>query len=436
MKNKILPLLYSAIAISFVGCGDNYKWDTNNVSALEGKYETRDKSLDVNQSEQNRIAKSVAQRFLYANRGVAGISVSIMHDDHSTFNFAYGCLKLRDDVEESGILDYETGDRDNCQEPLLPTSRMKLGSLTKTTVARTILTIDDSSDYDFSINDPITKHLADDILSLGDLSGITVKNLLYHTSGLSTKLQPGATVQETIKTALDDGRLSTPNQYYKYNNIGYIILGQIIKHVTNSDSWEGEVQKRLDKSLGSNAFLFPQPANQNWLQTEDNSWLHGESGTLVEGNQSLATGYQFHNDTFISVLNISGADIANSAGSLIGTVPDTTRWMHHLVTNEGGLLSEEYFKNIILDGVYVDDYISHLSWNMGAGLGFEQNQNAFFHLGAITGYSCNSVYSKNEKITISACINGSGALADFPYELLNEMYPYRKAYLPATSSSH
>jgi len=296
MKIKLSLLLYSAIAISFVGCGEDYKWDTNNTSALEGQYELRDKSLDINQTEQNRIAKSISQRFLYANRGVAGISVSIMRDDHSKFNFAYGCLKLRDDVEESGILNYETGDKDNCQEPLLTTSRMKLGSLTKTTVGRTILAIDDNSDYDFSINDPITKHLADDILTLGDLSGITVKHLLYHTSGLSTKLQPGKTVQETIKTALDDGRLSAPGQYYKYNNIGYIILGQIIKHVTNSDNWEGEIQKRLDKSLGSNAFIFPESANQNWLQTEDNSWLHGESGTLVEGNQSLATGYQFHNN--------------------------------------------------------------------------------------------------------------------------------------------
>ena len=432
MRIRLIPLLYLAIIISLTGCGKDYKWDTNNTSALEGKYETRDKSLDINITEQNRIAKSISLRFLYANRGAAGISVSIMRDDHSTFNFAYGCLKLKADIEESGVLTYDTGDQENCELPLLTTSRMKLGSLTKTTVARTILDIDDSSQYNFNINDLVTKHLAEDILSLGDLSGITIKHLLYHTSGLSTKLVPGKTVQETIKTALDDKKIGTPGQYYKYNNIGYIILGQVIKHVTNSDTWEGEIQKRLDESLGENSFIFPEASNDNWIQTEDTSWLHGVAGTLVEGNQSLATGYLF-SDNFTSVLELSGADIANSAGSLIGNVPDVTRWMHNLVTNEGGLLSQSYFQNIILDGVYVDDYISHLTWNMGAGLGLEQVQNAFFHLGSITGYSCNSVYSKNEKITISMCVNGSAVLADLPYELLSEMYPYRKAYIPESS---
>jgi len=72
---------------------------------------------------------------------------------------------------------------------------------------------------------------------------------------------------------------------------------------------------------------------------------------------------------------------------------------------------------------------------MGPGLGFEQNENAFFHLGAISGYACNSVYSKNEKITITVCLNGSGDLTHFPYEVLGEIYPYRKAFIP-TSTSH
>ena len=433
MRIALLPFLYLIITFSFTGCGEDYKWDTNNTSALEGKYETRDKSLDINDTEQNRIAKSILLRFLYANKGAAGVSMSIMRNDNTTFSFAYGCLKLNEDVEKSGILSYDAGDKANCEKPLLITSRMKLGSLTKTTVARTILDIDDNPENSFDLDDLVTSHLGDDILSLGDLSGITIKHLLYHTSGLSTKLVPGKTVQETIKTALDDKRIGTPGQYYKYNNIGYIILGQVIKNVTGSDHWEGEIKKRLDASLGNNSFIFPEAYNDNWIQTEDTSWLHGVAGTLVEGNQSLATGYIF-SDHFNSVLEVSGADIANSAGSLIGSVPDVTRWMHSLATNDGGLLSKGYFENVILNGTYVDDYISHTTWNMGAGLGYEQIQNAFFHLGAITGYSCNSVYSKNEKITISACVNGSGVMADLPYDILSEIFPYRKAYI--TKSSH
>ena len=434
MKTKMSILLCSVIAISFVGCGEDYKWDTDNTSALEGKYETRDKSLDVNETEQKKIVESMTQRFLYSNRGVAGVAITIMKEDNSTINLAYGCSKLRSDVEESGILIYETGDKDNCEKVLTVQNRFKLGSLTKTVVARTILDIDDNSSYDFSLEDPITKHLPDNILTLGNLSGIKIKHLLYHTSGLNRiDFQPG-TAEEIIKKVLARKRLGEPGQYYLYNNAGYIILGEVVKFVTKSDSWEGELKKRLDESLGVNAFIFPEPANPNWIQTEDTSWLHGKEGTLLKGNHTLATGYVV-GENFTSVLEVSGADIALASGSMIGTIMDVNRWMRDLTTNESGLLSKEYFQKQVLETHYGDDYISHLTWNMGPGLGFEQNENTFFHLGAIVGYSCMSFYSKNEKVTITTCINGSGKLTDFPLEVLNEIYPYRKAYIP-TSETH
>ena len=434
MKIKLLHLLYPVIAIAFIGCGDDYKWDTNNVSALDGKYETRDKSLDVNEAEQQKIIESMTQRFLYANNGVAGVAITIMKEDKSTINLAYGCAKLKSDVEESGILSYETGDKDNCEEVLTVQNRFKLGSLTKTVVGRTILDIDDDSNYDFSLEDPVTKHLPDDILALGSLSGIKIKHLLFHTSGLNKiDFQPG-TVEEVIKKVLARKRLGKPGQYYKYNNAGYIILGEVVKFVTKADSWEGELQKRLNESLGANSFIFPEPANPSWLQTEDNSWLSGVSRTLIDGNQSLTTGYVI-GENFTSVLEASGADIAHASGSVIGNILDVNRWMNDLVTNNSGLLSKDYFEKEVMQTHYGDDYISHLTWNMGPGLGFEQNENAFFHLGAIVGYSCMSLYSKNEKVTITTCLNGSGSLIHFPYEVLNEIYPYRKAYIP-TASAH
>jgi len=427
-------------ALLLSGCGENYKWDTDNSSKLEGKYETRDRSLDLTQNQQVEIAKSMTQRLLYANKDLAGITMSIRYGDASTVNFAYGCAKLKPEVEASGILNYEAGHASNCEVPLTTEHRLKLGSLTKTAVGRTILDIDDDSSYDFSIEDQITKHLPADILALGDLSGITVRDLLYHTSGLSNQFDfvTGGTAKEIIKRVLEIKRAGKPGQFYQYNNSGYVILGQIIQHVTKAQSWEGEVQKRMNTSLGYNSFIFPEAANPNWIETKDTSWMSGKEGTLLSGENSLATGYAF-SEHFIPVIGVSGADIANSAGSMIGTVPDVNKWMHNLGTNDGGLLSSEYFKNIITDGTFRDDYLSHLTWNMGPGLGYEQNQNTYFHLGSFTGYTCVSIYSKNEKTTLSVCTNGmTGLFIDFPYEVLNAMYPYRAAYLPqsSTTSSH
>lgn len=435
MKMKIFIVTTSIIiAFGFNGCGTDYKWDTDNTSALEGKYETRDKSHDLNSSEQAAVAKSLAQRFLYADFKTTGISVSIMNEDNTTINFAYGCAKLRADVEQSGILDYETGHSANCEEALTPTHRMKLGSLTKTAVARTILDIDDNSDYDFSINDYITKHLPSNILALGDLSGITVSQLLHHNSGLNKIDFTAGTVEEIIQKFLDKGRLFNPGQMYQYNNAGYVLLGQIIEHVTSSKHWQTEVQKRLDDSIGVNSFIFPEAGNVNWIDTE---WLVGQEGTLRDANQSLVTGYSY-SDAYISLLEISGADTAHSAGSMIGSVPDVTKWMRTAATNDSSLLSANYFDNTVRQintGTYIDSYMGHLNWNMGAGIGFDQDQNALFHLGNFFGYACSSVYSKNEKVTVTACINSTGDIEAFPYEVLEAMYPYRTTYLP-TSTIH
>jgi len=437
MKFKNSVIAISAVALMFTGCGENFEWDTDNVSKLEGKYETRDASLDLTSAARTTVAQSIAQRFLFANAETAGISVSIMYDDNTAVDFAYGCAKLNSTAQASGVLTYNTGDTTNCEIPLTTSHRMKLGSLTKTAVARTILDIDDNSAYDFSIEDEITKHLPANILALGDLSGITVSNLLHHNSGLNEiDFAPGTT-EEIIQKALNRGKLFKPGQMYQYNNTGYILLGQIVKHVTGSTNWEGEVQNRLNESIGTNSFIFTEAANPNWLDTTDTDWLIGRTGTLTSGTNLLATGYSFSNG-FIVDINTSAADIANSAGSMIGSVPDVTKWMKSVSTNESGLLSADYFKNTVEQintGTYVDSYVTHLNWNMGPGIGFNQDQNALFHLGLFPGYTCSSVYSKNEKVTVTACINGVGDLKEFPYSVLEGMYPYRTAYLPQTTTA-
>lgn len=439
MKKVYSLLVVSFIVLILAGCNENYKWNTDNTSVLEGKYEVRDKSLDLNKSQQTTIAKNIALRFLYANSHTAGISVSMIDEDGNTTSFAYGCAKLSASVLESGIIDYTSDSKENCEIVLLPTHRMKLGSLTKTTVARTVLDIDNDSSYDFSLDDPITKHLPDNILALGSFSGITVSQLLHHDGGLNEIDFTSGTVEEIITKALAKGKLFNPGQMYQYNNLGYILLGQIIQHVTPSEYWETEVQKRINESIGSNSLIFPEAQNANWIQTTNTEWLKDVNGTLISGEALLASGYDFYN-TFVDITAYNAGDIANSAGNLMGSVPDITRWMKTVSTNDSALLTNEYFTNHVWEintDTYVDSYMTHLNWNMGPGIGFNQDQNALFHLGLFPGYTCSSVYSKNEKITLTACINGVGTVNELPYEMLEGIYPYRTPFLPdATTASH
>ncbi|CAA6802093.1 MAG: Class A beta-lactamase-related serine hydrolase [uncultured Sulfurovum sp.] len=430
MKIKILMiLLTSVITFSLTGCGKDYEWDTNNISPLSGMYEDRNRSLDLNRTEQEKQIEALTQRVLYSSSSTVGISISVLYPDNTAVNRAYGCAKLSSVPEATAVLTYENGDKTNCETPLTINNRFKVGSLTKTTIGKTVLDIDDNSEYDFDLSDPITKHLPSNILALGDFSGITVAELLHHTSGLNAiDFEPG-TVEEILTKVVNKGRLFyRPGQVYKYNNTGYIVLGEIIKFVTGSSHWQGEVQKRVDESIGNNSFIFPESGNTNWLSTPDTAWFTGKERTLLDSTEALAIGYSPYEGRLADVVSYySGADRAHSAGSLIANVPDISKWMDAVGTNKNNLLSEQYFKDKVLDvNNYTNVYQGHKEWNLGFGLGFDQPQNAFFHLGNIEGYECHAIYSRNEGVSISVCVNGATDLVSFPYEVLSAIYPYRK----------
>ncbi|HFU74782.1 MAG TPA: class A beta-lactamase-related serine hydrolase [Arcobacter sp.] len=439
MKVKILVIyLITVITLGVTGCGKDYEWDTNNISPIAGTYEDRNRSLDLSLAAQEKLIEALTQRVLFTNKDTVGISISVLYPDNTSINKAYGCAELKSEILSTGILTYENGDKTNCAKPLTTEHRFKVGSLTKTTIGRTVLSIDNNNEYDFDLNDPITQHLPENILALGDFSGITVADLLHHTSGLNDiDFKPG-TVEEIITKVLNKGRLFyNPGQVYKYNNAGYILLGQIIKSVTGSDHWQGEVQKRVDESIGKNSsFIFPESGNPDWLLTPDTAWFIGKERTLLDSNQSLAIGYGSCGTHVGDVVSCySGADIAHSAGSLIANVPDLSRWMNALGTNKNNLLTEDYFKEKVLDvNNYRNVYQGNTQWNLGAGLGFDQPENAFFHLGNILGYECHAIYSVNEGVSVSVCINGANDaakdaptnLVKFPYEVLRAIYPYRK----------
>jgi hypothetical protein len=112
---------------------------------------------------------------------------------------------------------------------------------------------------------------------------------------------------------------------------------------------------------------------------------------------------------------------------LIGTVPDVSRWIRALSINQNRILSEQYFlDNVLNTNNYTNVYDGSTQWNLGVGLGFDQDENTFFHLGNIEGYACHAVYSINEGVAVSVCLNGHADVKTFPYEVLSAIFPYRQ----------
>lgn len=445
--------LSSAVALSVLllsGCGQDYEWDTDNKSALEGKYEERNVSQDLTRDQQILAAKSVTQNALFAHAigkdSVTGVAVSITFGDEETQSFAYGCAELKPEVVASGYLTYESGHTDNCAVVLEPTHRFKLGSLTKTTVGRTILDIDDMQTYDFSVDDALVAHLPENILALGDFEGITIRNLLEHSSGLPKPTNyPLTTPENFIGLVMQLDSKIKPGQMYECNNLNFVLLAEVIKHVTGNPYWEQEVLQRINASIGEeNSFIFPESGlgtNGEWMNTSDTVWMEGKEKTLLEGEGRVAHGYIFNATmhSFADFTAYSAADMAFAAGSALANVIDVNRWMRSITSNDSALLSSGYFDNHIVDMntyTYQDIYEGHPDWNMGMGIGYDQSQNALFHVGAFTGYNCMSFQSKNENVTLSLCGASNGFSAgSIAYDILNAMYPYRNEFIH-TSTTH
>jgi|GEM_PF-5939989 len=141
------------------------------------------------------------------------------------------------------------------------------GSITKTYTAALILKLQEMKLLD--INDKITKHLPLNIAKkIPNAEYITIKQLLNHSSGLGnlnggkklTQIKDYDELYDFINT-----KDLTKQGKFNYSNLGYIILGSIIKEKTGEDL-NSSFEHYLFEPLGLNKTYLGYPVNnQNLL---------------------------------------------------------------------------------------------------------------------------------------------------------------------------
>lgn len=145
------------------------------------------------------------------------------------------------------------------KEPLKPTDKVHIGSVTKTILATGILRL--VSEGKIHLNDPIDKYLPEIKFNnkWHQTNPITVRHLLDHTSGLEDlRLWQMFTAKAAPDTPLsfafekDPSVLRVrikPGSMFSYSNMGYTLLGMIIEKVAN-ESYESYLDKNLLRPLG------------------------------------------------------------------------------------------------------------------------------------------------------------------------------------------
>jgi D-alanyl-D-alanine carboxypeptidase len=165
----------------------------------------------------------------------------------------------------AGVGNTDTG------RPVPWNAKFRIGSLTKTFVATTVLQL--VGDGRLSLDDTVDHWLPGLVSGNGnDGSKVTVRQLLQHTSGLPEYLPEldylfskdgfekhrydTVTARQAVRLAMKHQPDFAPGTSWHYSNTNYVLAGMIIEKATGH-SWQSEVRRRIVKPLGLHDTTLP-----------------------------------------------------------------------------------------------------------------------------------------------------------------------------------
>jgi len=293
----------------------------------------------------------------------------------------------------AGVADATTG------EPLTPAHRFRIGSVTKIFVAPLVLRLTE-----------------DGLLELdGDAApfaeGITIRQLLNHTSGLDDFMgdpiaffepyreDPGhrweLDARDELALVLEKPRLFEPGDGWAYHGSNYLVLRLLVEQATGA-TLRDALRERIFEPLG--------------LERTD----------LVEGplRGDCARGYLPPDNPILTggpgLVDVTGIDVPfhGAGGGIVSTAGEVATLLRALL---GGELLTEELRAEMLDAV-VSDWAETDRYGLGIGeisalMGRKRSPCgvAWGHLGFSLGYVAIALSSENGERQVVICVNGQPA---------------------------
>jgi CubicO group peptidase (beta-lactamase class C family) len=269
------------------------------------------------------------------------------------------------------------------QVPNTPTTKFRLGSITKQFTAASILLLEERGKL--KIDDPVKKYMPD---APAAWDKITIFHLLTHTSGipnftsfpdLPTRQLQAMTPQQLVDWFRDKPLEFEPGTKWNYSNSGYVLLGYLIEKISGH-SYADFVQQNIFTPLGMKDSGYD--SNSAIIEHRAVGYAPGKNG-LPEN-----AGY----------VNMT---VPLSAGALYSTTEDLLRWEQGLFG--GKLLSPASLAKMTTP--FKQDYA------FGLGVSTQDGHKAITHDGGIQGFNASMIYYPDEKLVVAvlANINGPGA---------------------------
>jgi len=250
--------------------------------------------------------------------------------------------------------------------PMRASARYRVASVTKTFISTVVLQLE--AEGKLRVDDSVDRWLPG-LVPNG--TSITLRELLYHTSGLFDYTQDpafGAAIhaapgrqwepRELVAVALSRPPLFTPATNWSYSNTNYILLGLVIEAATGKKLAE-ELQSRIFAPLALGATSFPTGISID--------------GTFAHGYVSLAPGA-----SLIDATPILNPSYAWSAGGIVSNAADLGKFFSALF--KGRVLPAAQLREMKTVSPLVGD------WGLGLRLTPTKCGTAFGHDGDFPGY--------------------------------------------------
>jgi CubicO group peptidase (beta-lactamase class C family) len=273
--------------------------------------------------------------------------------------------------------------------PNSPTTKFRLGSITKQFTAASILLLEERGKL--KVEDPVKKHMAD---APAAWDKITIFHLLTHTSGIpsftgfpdyaSTEATP-ATPESLVARFRDKPLEFQPGEKWNYSNSGYVLLGYFIEKISGQ-SYSEFVQQNIFTPLGM---------KDSGYDSNSAVIAHRAAGYAPGANGPVNAGFIHMTIPF-------------SAGSLYSTTEDLLRWEQGLFG--GKLLSPASLAKMTTP--FKQDYA------FGLAVSANHGHKVIEHGGGIEGFNTQLAYYPEDKLVVAVLGNLNGR---FPGEIAGKL---------------
>lgn len=322
-----------------------------------------------------------------AAKQTAGLVIAVAQGQEIVFARGYGQANLELNV------------------PVAADSVFRVGSVTKQFAAASILLLVEQGKL--SLEDKLSKFFPE----FPGGSGVTLRQLLNHTSGIRSFTAPlpdeiarvGISVPDMVKHIAGLGYIFSPGTDWSYSNSGYFLLGAIVEQISGQSFREFARQRLFEPN--------------------------GMTDTALDKNEEIArgrvAGYRLDPDRPGQFLNASytAMTVPHAAGAIRSTAADLIKWT--VALHGGKVLKPASLKDMTtpvkLPPVqpprrYKDTY------GLGLSSGEYEGRKWIGHGGSIDGFESRLQYYPESRTTVVVLVNTDGGMKDLDAQVIKALF--------------